>query len=137
MSGASSTGAGAGAPLSDLTPAQQLRLRTFNETSFAPDVVGSLVGGMLPPQLLEDEREAVCAALAASLKGFVVLVAEEAVAARRAQQDPREAHEDAASGAGALLQPAHLLEAYRRLALRGQVLGAPAAHAAAAHAAGR
>ena len=107
----------------------------------APDVVGSLVGGMLPPQLLEDEREAVCAALAASLKGFVVLVAEEAVAARRAQQDPREAREDAASGAGALLQPAHLLEAYRRLALRGQVLGTPsarfAAHAPAAHAAGR
>ena len=120
-------GAAALAALGELSPAQQLRLRAFHEAVFAPDVVGSLIDGMLPPQLLEDEREAVCAALATSLKCFLVQVAEEAVAVRREQQEPREAREDEARGAGALLQPAHLLEAYRRLGLRGRVLGAPAA----------
>ena len=76
--------AASGTALDLLSPAQQLRLRVFNETSIAPDIVSSLVHGMLPPQLLEDEREAVCAALATALKCYLVQVAEEAVAVRRA-----------------------------------------------------
>jgi len=110
--------------LSRLTPAQQLRLRAFQSAFVPPEAVAALVDAQLPPQLLEDERDRFLAALAASAKCFAVALCEEAVAVRRALQPPDEAARDAASGAGAALRPGHLQEAYRRLALRGQVLGA-------------
>jgi hypothetical protein len=94
-----------------LSPSDQLRYKTFASSSIPLECVSSLVDPLLPPQLSTEDRERLCAALGTSCKSFAVLLVEEAVLVRGSE------------GELLPLQPGHLVEAYRRLALKGKILG--------------
>ena len=97
--------------LSTLSPSEQLRYKAFSSSSIPHECVSSLVDPLLPPQLSMEDRERLCAALGTSCKLFAISLVEEAILVRGSDSTLLP------------LQPGHLVEAYRRLALRGKVLG--------------
>jgi len=97
--------------MDSLSPSDQLRYKIFASSTIPLECVSSLVDTLLPPQLSIEEKERICAALGASCKSFAVTLVEEAILVRGKESELLP------------LQPGHLVEAYRRLALGGKILG--------------
>lgn len=83
----------------------------------SPAIVRSMVSGSLPPVIVGDSVDDLCAALASAAKCFVVDI----VSTARAIQENRSPSTTAAHNEP--IQAAHLLEAYRTMQLRGNILG--------------
>lgn len=104
--------------IAQLTEVEALRYKAILGP-LSSDALRDMVQPMLPPMLSSEATDKLAVALSAAAKCFAVEVAQEA----RALQ---EAHAAAAGMdvANASILPAHMNEAYRRMLLRGRILGA-------------
>lgn len=83
----------------------------------SPAIIRTMISGSLPPMTVGDSIDELCAALASAAKCFVVDI----VSTARAIQIDRSQSTEGTHNEP--IQAAHLLEAYRSMQLRGNILG--------------
>lgn len=100
--------------LASMTPHDQLRYKAFVSSTISNEVIADIVESMLPPMLDPSEAERVYTALSAAAKIHAVQLVEAAL----------DVKSSIVPGDQGPLQPDHLVEAHRRLLLKGKIPGA-------------